>query len=370
MDRCSQCTWAPGGAWWSWLGMRLCARPWEIRLKNSVGEEPWLHWTRFLTVTEFFANGERWRQLRKFTMQALRDLGMGKPEGEELIQAEVQHLVEALQRTEGHPFDPSLLLAQATSNIVCLLLFDLRFSYEDKEFQAVIQAAGGTLLGISSTYGQIYEMFSWILKLLPGPNTQLLRYLDTLATFTSQQVQQHQGNLDTSGPARDLVDAFLLKMAQEEKNLSTEFTEKNLLMTVTYLLFAGTMTTGATVRYALLLLLKYPEVQKQVREELMRELPAGQAPSLRDRPHLPSQTQFCMRHSGCWRSCPWACPMSSRRPLASEGTRCPRALRSSLSLAPSCMTLQSSSSQRSSTQAVSWMRKDGSRNPKHSCPTP
>ncbi|XP_063108870.1 cytochrome P450 2S1 isoform X2 [Cavia porcellus] len=235
----------------------------------------------------FFANGERWRQLRKFTMQALRDLGMGKPEGEELIQAEVQHLVEALQRTEGHPFDPSLLLAQATSNIVCLLLFDLRFSYEDKEFQAVIQAAGGTLLGISSTYGQIYEMFSWILKLLPGPNTQLLRYLDTLATFTSQQVQQHQGNLDTSGPARDLVDAFLLKMAQEEKNLSTEFTEKNLLMTVTYLLFAGTMTTGATVRYALLLLLKYPEVQKQVREELMRELPAGQAPSLRDRPHLP-----------------------------------------------------------------------------------
>lgn len=60
-------------------------------------------------------------------------------------------------------------------------------------------------------------MFSWILKLLPGPNTQLLRYLDTLATFTSQQVQQHQGNLDTSGPARDLVDAFLLKMAQVGK---------------------------------------------------------------------------------------------------------------------------------------------------------
>lgn len=60
-----------------------------------------------------------------------------------------------LPRPAGHPFDPSLLLAQATSNIVCLLLFDLRFSYEDKEFQAVIQAAGGTLLGISSTYGQV-----------------------------------------------------------------------------------------------------------------------------------------------------------------------------------------------------------------------
>lgn len=55
----------------------------------------------------------------------------------------------------GQPFDPSLLLAQATSNVVCSLTVGLRFPYEDDEFQAVVRAAGGILLGISSPWGQV-----------------------------------------------------------------------------------------------------------------------------------------------------------------------------------------------------------------------
>lgn len=38
-------------------------------------------------------------------------------------------------------------------------------------------------------------------------------------------------------------------------------TDKNLLITVIYLLFAGTVMVSTTVRYTLLLLLKYPHVQ-------------------------------------------------------------------------------------------------------------
>ncbi|XP_054436802.1 cytochrome P450 2S1 [Pteronotus mesoamericanus] len=234
----------------------------------------------------FFSNGERWKQLRKFTTLALRDLGMGKRQGEELIQAEARCLVEVFQGTEGQPFDPSLLLAQATSNVICSLTVGLRFPYEDEEFKAVVQAAGGILLGVSSPWGQAYEMFSWLLQPLPGPHTQLLRHAGTLAAFTIDQVEQHRGSLDTSGPARDVVDAFLLKMAKEQ-DPNTEFTDKNLLMTVIYLLFAGTGTVSAMIRYTLLLLLKYPQVQERVREELTRELGAGRAPGLGDRARLP-----------------------------------------------------------------------------------
>lgn len=49
--------------------------------------------------------------------------------------------------------------------------------------------------------------------------------------------------------------------SQEEQDPNTEFTDKNLLMTVIYQLFSGTVTVSATARYTLLLLLKYPQVQ-------------------------------------------------------------------------------------------------------------
>lgn len=76
---------------------------------------------------------------------------------------------------------------------------------------------------------QAYEMFSWLLQPLPGPHTQLQHHLGTLAAFTIQQVQKHQGRFHTSGPARDIVDAFLLKMAQVWKpgrgNVPLEMTD-------------------------------------------------------------------------------------------------------------------------------------------------
>ncbi|XP_072464292.1 cytochrome P450 2S1 [Notamacropus eugenii] len=279
----------------------------------------------------FFANGEQWKYLRKFTTLSLRNLGMGKKEGEEQIQEEARYLVGALQNTQGSLLDPSLLLSQAISNVTCILLFGSRFDYEDEDFRAVVLAAAGILKEMSTSWGQLCEMFlgplyylSGILRYLSAPHNRLTDHLSTLATFVSSQIQQHQEKLDLQAPVQDFVDDFLLKMSQEEKDSGSGHTD--FLLTAVNLLFGGTVTVSATLKYAFLLLLKYPEVQDRIQEELSRELGRERAPSLADRGHLPYTDAFLHEVQRFLALLPMGVPRALTKPISFRGYDLPQGI--------------------------------------------
>nr|XP_048714753.1 cytochrome P450 2C37-like [Caretta caretta] len=63
---------------------------------------------------------------------------MGKKSIEERIQEETRFLVERLRNTHGRPFDPTLFLTHADSNVICSIISGDRFDYEDKKFVTLI----------------------------------------------------------------------------------------------------------------------------------------------------------------------------------------------------------------------------------------
>ncbi|KAL7400856.1 hypothetical protein ABVT39_019064 [Epinephelus coioides] len=232
------------------------------------------------------SNGERWRQLRRFTLTTLRDFGMGRKGMEEWIQEESKHMRTRIDTFKGTPFDPTFLLSRTVSNVICCLVFGERFSYEDKSFLHLLNIISEILKFNSSFRGQMFNIFPWLLEHLPGKQHTVFAQVDEVREFIKMKIQEHKETLDPSSP-RDYIDCFLIRMNQEKDIPTTEFNYDNLVATVMNLFLAGTETTSTTIRYALGVLVKYPNIQEKMQQEIDTVITKGLCPSMENRKSLP-----------------------------------------------------------------------------------
>uniref|UniRef100_A0A8C5K221 Cytochrome P450, family 2, subfamily c, polypeptide 70 n=1 Tax=Jaculus jaculus TaxID=51337 RepID=A0A8C5K221_JACJA len=232
-----------------------------------------------------FSNGHRWRQTRSFFLMVLRNMGVGKKTIENQIEEEVWCLVEALKKTNGSPCDPTFLLACVPCNVIFFVLFQKRFDYSDKKLQFLINSSHENSRIVSSSWIQLCSIFPALLC-LPGSHKNYSENIAEQKKLIMDHIKEHQESLDFKNP-KDFIDYFLIKMKKENDNKKSEFTMEHLITTVMDIFAAGTETISTTIRYGLLLLMKYPEISAKIQEEIDHVIGRHRSPCMQDRSRMP-----------------------------------------------------------------------------------
>uniref|UniRef100_A0A3B5M1C8 Cytochrome P450, family 2, subfamily Y, polypeptide 3 n=1 Tax=Xiphophorus couchianus TaxID=32473 RepID=A0A3B5M1C8_9TELE len=222
-----------------------------------------------------FSNGETWKEMRRFALSTLKDFGMGKRVAEEKILEECGHLIQVFERK---PFNTSHPVNYATSNIISSIVFGSRFDYDNLRFRNLVSRVNESISLFGTTGIQVSLMF------------HLSNFVNnTLGTIRDvEDITQKLKETLNPQICRGLVDCFLIRKQKDEDSCvkDIQFTEENLIFTVMNLFSAGTDTTAATLRWCLLLMAKYPQIQDQVQEELTRVVGSHEV-HVEDRKNLP-----------------------------------------------------------------------------------
>jgi len=215
-----------------------------------------------------FNSGESWRETRRFVARTLKDMGFGKNTSEALVMEETSAFIAAIKKmadANDGVIDVERLFNKAALNVVWHLSAGERFDYDDAkmeklyEFIEVFSCLGGEILGRPLGVFPVLRFF----PPFRGAFNRAAYGLEKCREFLRESIENHEKTLDVDNP-RDFIDTFLIA---GQKNPA--LTKENLLHTCFDLFIAGTDTVSKTAMYAIVMMIKNPEIQTKVREEII-----------------------------------------------------------------------------------------------------
>ncbi|XP_056619715.1 cytochrome P450 2J4 [Triplophysa dalaica] len=231
------------------------------------------------------SNGYMWRMHRKFTVSHLRNFGEGKKAIELSIQQECVFLCDAF-RVEKGPFNPQVTINSAISNIIACLVLGQRFDYHDERYQNILRLDTECIQLAGQTRTQLYNVWPQLFDYLPGPHQTMFANYEKITDFLRGEIIKHREDWDSLNP-RDYIDTYLTEIQMKKSDPEAGFNIEGLVVACLDLIEAGTETSTTTLRWGLLYMIKFPEIQEKVREEIDRVIGQSRQPCLADRVDMP-----------------------------------------------------------------------------------
>ncbi|KAF1489087.1 Cytochrome P450 1B1, partial [Megadyptes antipodes antipodes] len=168
------------------------------------------------------------------------------------------------------------------------LCFGRRYSHGDGEFLRLV--GRNEQFGRAVGAGSLVDALPWLQR-FPSPVRAAYRAFRDLNrdfyAFVRGKFLQHQRSLRPGAAPRDMMDAFI-RLQREQPRLQLE----HVPATVTDIFGASQDTLSTALQWLLIFLIRYPNVQAKMQEEVDRIVGRDRLPCAEDQPHLPYITAF------------------------------------------------------------------------------
>ena len=264
---------------------------------NTVLSDIYIHGFHGLVVTE----GKEWQEQRRFCLKTLKNFGFGKSSLETIMQEEIKNFCSDLKKDcQTGPVDLANRFNVMVINILWRIIGGKRFDYQDKKFAKLVEHLNEGFSAIAPTPKlALLFAFPFLRKIFPRQTgfEDMRRGYHGVYEFLKEEIQSHVQNLDEDNPA-DFIDAYLLEMKRKKDNgeiTSTFYEEKGFecLFCVLHDLFlAGSETSSTFLLWSIIFLMRSPEVQRELQEELDRVVGRERLPCIADQELTPRTLAF------------------------------------------------------------------------------
>ncbi|GAV05621.1 hypothetical protein RvY_15721 [Ramazzottius varieornatus] len=262
----------------------------EAFSKSSFSGRPQYHLFRLgysldepESIGIIMSEGESWKEQRRFLLSTLKDFGIGKTSFQDVITDKSFNLLRTLEEHQGRPVDVRMMLNTAVSDVVSTVLFGQDYKHAETDFARYVDHVANA----ASELGGSALMNYWIwLRYLPY-YSKIYHRLTRGMNFTFDVLRAIIENEKKSNPDNIVNNYIAAYFVKRNDTQSARFTDHNLMLTLSDIFGAGFETTGTTLRWALLYMCEYPELQKKLQAEIDREIGRERPPQVTDRDRLP-----------------------------------------------------------------------------------
>ncbi|XP_031631252.1 probable cytochrome P450 303a1 [Contarinia nasturtii] len=235
-----------------------------------------------------------WQEQRRFIMRHLKEFGFARRGMIEIIQNECEHLLSdfkmLLFRQNG---DAMVSMCDAFSiyvlNTLWTMMAGIRYNQENKEVQH-LQRMLNTLFTKVDMVGAPFSHFPFLRFLAPhfSGYTQFKDIHEMLYKFLGRELENHKQHFKIDNEPKDLMDVYLQAINSTQTH-NDSFSEKQLLAICLDMFVAGSDTTNKSMGFLMLHLIRNPDIQTRMQEEIDRVIGRNRLPTLEDRAKMP----FC-----------------------------------------------------------------------------